>query len=186
MYKAYQNQGFVPKHPNSQVPNSFYEPKQKQQPVPSSKPPSLDDFFPAKKKEPNIRPVPGHTPSQAAPPKPTPKPAQRPPKQAPKAPYQPPVNAKKQLQSVFDNMTSADKKRNDSRPTVYDLETKKNIDFGAKETIAHHLKNTNQRMDALDEVNALIHGVTDLAYLDQDQERADTFPTSENDTEVYG
>lgn len=79
-------------------------------------------------------------------------------------PSQPVIEPKKQLQKVFENMTSP-KKAEHPKPSIKDLQ---------KETIPHHLKNTKQKMDALDDINALIQGVTDLSYLNQPKEQMET------------
>jgi hypothetical protein len=73
-------------------------------------------------------------------------------------------------------MTSP-KKPSLPKPSIKDLQ---------KETIPHHLKNTKQKMDALDDINALIEGATDLSYLHQHKEPLETIESSSKDTEIYG
>lgn len=167
----------MPKHPESQIPSSYYDPAPKvSEPRPSTKPPSLEDFFPAAKKanEQKRRPVPA--------PAPRPKPAIHQP-EFKKQPVSEPVREpKKQLQKVFENMTSPEK----PKPSIKDLETKKNLEFACKETIPYQMKNTHQKMDALDQMNALIDGVTDLSYLNQDRNQRNNFDTSDQETDVYG
>lgn len=154
---------FVSKHPASQIPASYYDPPQK---AAQQKAPPLEDFFPpAKADVPKRRPVP-----------------------APRAPYDPPKEEekkepKKELMKVFDNMPKQKPKH-----SINDLNTKKGYDFGAKETIPYHLKNTNQKAIALDAVNQLIGQVTDLSHLDQPQQRKiQNVDTDDlDDEDVYG
>lgn len=61
----------------------------------------------------------------------------------------------------------------------------------SKETLPYHLKNTNQKAAALDEVNRLINGVTDLSYLDDQmyaeiEARNTPDKESSQSTNIYG
>ena len=57
--------------------------------------------------------------------------------------------------------------------------------FYRKETIPYHLKNTNQKVAAINDINQLIDGVTDLSYLEERVNQ--TAPEdSYKSSEVYG
>lgn len=162
----------VPAYSKPEPAYSYQDPPNYPSKPPSTKVPSFEEFFPPAKPVDKIR----KPPSAPAKPKFKPSPVQN---NQVEVAYQP----KKQLQNVYPNMLppEPEPKKPLYKPSIAEGQAKKSPDF---DTMPFHLKNTNQKINALDEVNKLIQGVTDLSYLD-DNNAQSSFKDSD-DYEVYG
>jgi len=170
--------GFLPKHPSSndpyqkynapkpdpkpQFPTSYYDPPQKSQQKPSSKGPSLEEFFPAAKKpeDPKRRPIPSSKPDN-----------KKPPKTTPVSKRNPPIQKQSKPSYV--------------KPQVNLYKPDLGMSNLGQETIPYNLKNTNQKIDAIDKINALIGDVTDMTIMKDSQQPVQR-DDIDQDTEVFG
>ena len=173
--KDHPAKGFVSKHPESQVPSTNYDPPPKSyQKPPTNKPPPFEDFFPAVKKPEN--------PKRKI--HPESKQYQKPPKTTPNR------EPKKKLKQVFENKPKPSYEKPKARDVKPAQKLGGNIETLGQETIPYQLKNTNQKIAAIEQINNLIGDVTDMTIMrGEDQRREDIKGDIEDEheeNEIYG